>query len=430
MTLFSDEQLVALSNVFERAILRAASARSAVSSTIAATLPAPTPIAGVPLEYAARTLVCEPVATTQVRLPHQLERVLARNRRGQRLHEIARRADAIELGVHERRAAARASMRPSATARRTIALRPLSALMMLFAGVAPGFVDGVIAATTPTGRAISIMPLSGSSAMTPTDLRAREIAQQAHRLAAVLGDLVGDVAEAGVAHGELGQRAVARRLHDRPAGGGDQLVDLEPAYQPSDRALRARAARATIAAMARRSGALMPTPSFGRDLRFADHVLPFASARPSSARRTRPAVVDAASAPCASSFSFDVGHLRAPSHRVVEPRDDGGRRLRRHEHAVPRVDDAVDALLGDRRHVRRARCCACRSSTAIGAQLARLHVLPGCRHRHEQDSTWPPSASVTAGPPPLYGTCTMSTPVFSLNSSPAMCDGEPMPTDA
>ena len=50
MTLFSDEQLVALSKIFEDAILRAASATSAVSSTMTATLPAPTPIAGVPLE--------------------------------------------------------------------------------------------------------------------------------------------------------------------------------------------------------------------------------------------------------------------------------------------------------------------------------------------------------------------------------------------
>lgn len=50
MTLFSDEQLVALSNIFERMILAAASAQSALSSTITATLPAPTPSAGVPLE--------------------------------------------------------------------------------------------------------------------------------------------------------------------------------------------------------------------------------------------------------------------------------------------------------------------------------------------------------------------------------------------
>ena len=49
MTLFSDEQLVALSKIFDCAILRAASFKSAVSSTITATLPTPTPSAGVPL---------------------------------------------------------------------------------------------------------------------------------------------------------------------------------------------------------------------------------------------------------------------------------------------------------------------------------------------------------------------------------------------
>ena len=49
------------------------------------------------------------------------------------------------------------------------ALRPFSALMILLAGVAPGLVEGVIAATTPTARAISTMPRAGSSAITPTD---------------------------------------------------------------------------------------------------------------------------------------------------------------------------------------------------------------------------------------------------------------------
>jgi hypothetical protein len=48
-TLFSDEQLVALSKVLERAIAAAASARLAEASMMLATLPAPTPKAGVPL---------------------------------------------------------------------------------------------------------------------------------------------------------------------------------------------------------------------------------------------------------------------------------------------------------------------------------------------------------------------------------------------
>ena len=46
--LFSDEQLVALSKVFEAFILAAAEAKSAVSSIKLVTLPAPTPNAGVP----------------------------------------------------------------------------------------------------------------------------------------------------------------------------------------------------------------------------------------------------------------------------------------------------------------------------------------------------------------------------------------------
>ena len=49
-TEFSEEQDVALSNVFEAQISSAARSRSALSSMTTGTLPAPTPIAGVPLE--------------------------------------------------------------------------------------------------------------------------------------------------------------------------------------------------------------------------------------------------------------------------------------------------------------------------------------------------------------------------------------------
>ena len=49
-----------------------------------------------------------------------------------------------------------------------MALPHFKALMVLLAGVAAGFVDGVSAATTPTGRDISVTPRALSSLMTPT----------------------------------------------------------------------------------------------------------------------------------------------------------------------------------------------------------------------------------------------------------------------
>jgi hypothetical protein len=96
---------------------------------------------------------------------------------------------------------------------------------MLLAGVAAGFVDGVIAATTPTGRAISMRP------------RTVEVAQQAHRLAPILGDLVAHIAKTRVAHCAVCKRPVVIRGDDRPAGRDDHFVDLllRPAV---DRTLR------------------------------------------------------------------------------------------------------------------------------------------------------------------------------------------------
>ena len=59
-------------------------------------------------------------------------------------------------------------LRPLGLGATTIALRAFSAFRILLAGVAAGLVDGVIAATTPTGRAISTTPRSGYSAITST----------------------------------------------------------------------------------------------------------------------------------------------------------------------------------------------------------------------------------------------------------------------
>ena len=51
---------------------------------------------------------------------------------------------------------------------RTIALQHFKQFMTILVGVATGLVEGVSAPTTPTGRAISMIPVSEHSAITPT----------------------------------------------------------------------------------------------------------------------------------------------------------------------------------------------------------------------------------------------------------------------
>ena len=65
MTDCSEAQIIPLSNVFEWIIEETASRISAEESITAGVLPAPTPIAGLPLEYAALTIPGPPVASMQ-----------------------------------------------------------------------------------------------------------------------------------------------------------------------------------------------------------------------------------------------------------------------------------------------------------------------------------------------------------------------------
>ena len=159
----------------------------------------------------------------EIGLAHQLPRVLARHRHRQHLHEVARRADAVELGVHvvdqprERRRALRRRGEHDRVARLQC-------------------VDDVV---RRRGARVGRRRDRGDDARRPRDLDQaplavlgddaggadpREVAQEAHRLAPVLGDLVGDVAHAGVAHRQLGERAIARRLDDRPRRRDGELV--------------------------------------------------------------------------------------------------------------------------------------------------------------------------------------------------------------
>ena len=59
---------------------------------------------------------------------------------------------------------------PAGEAAITVALAPFSAIMVLLTGVAAGLVDGVIAATTPTGLPYLTIPVDGLFSMMPTVL--------------------------------------------------------------------------------------------------------------------------------------------------------------------------------------------------------------------------------------------------------------------
>ena len=64
------------------------------------TLPGPTPSAGRAAFVRGAHVGLRPGGNDEIGLAHQREGLLARHRRRQHLHEVARRADAVELGVH------------------------------------------------------------------------------------------------------------------------------------------------------------------------------------------------------------------------------------------------------------------------------------------------------------------------------------------
>src|SRR6187399_62716 len=145
MTAFSEEQLVALSKILEAMIFFAASAQSALSSTITATLPVPTPSAGLPLEYPARTLFWDPVTTT--RSACLISSVVSSRVTG------AGSCCTSPSGAPTRLSSACTYFSSSAhvlwplgEGATITALPHFSALMMLLAGVAAGLVEGTTAA--------------------------------------------------------------------------------------------------------------------------------------------------------------------------------------------------------------------------------------------------------------------------------------------
>ena len=133
-----------------------ASTTSAVSSMMAGVLPEPTPMAGLPLEWAARTIPGPPVAS--VRSACCIKRFV-NSRDGASIQSITP-AGAPALAAASRTIFAASIVHRAARGcgERMTALRVLSASRHLKIAVDVGFVVGITAAITPTGSAIRWMP--------------------------------------------------------------------------------------------------------------------------------------------------------------------------------------------------------------------------------------------------------------------------------
>jgi hypothetical protein len=134
-------------------------------------------------------------------------RLLPRRRRRKPLHEIARRADAVELRVHvvEQQRERRLALGRRRDDDRVAALERVQDVVRRRRARIRRRRDG----GDDADRARDLDEAAcRSSLITPTDSR-RAGRAEADRLAPVLRDLVGDVAHAGVANRKLGERAVS-----------------------------------------------------------------------------------------------------------------------------------------------------------------------------------------------------------------------------
>ena len=100
---------------------------------------------------------------------------------------------------------------------RIIALPHFSALIALLVGVATGFVEGTTAPTTPTGRAISVMPLFVSSPDNAVSFGMFYVAKNAECFAMIFNNFICQVSKASCVDRHCGQFFVSFRLHQRPS---------------------------------------------------------------------------------------------------------------------------------------------------------------------------------------------------------------------
>ena len=154
-----------LSKVFEWIIELTASRISAESSIIAGVLPAPTPTAGLPLEYAALTIPGPPVASI---ISDSFITRFVRSSDGTSIQSIIPSgAPAATAASSTTLAAAIVLFFALGCGLITMPFLVLSANSVLKIAVEVGFVVGITAAITPTGSTIFLMPNALSSSMTP-----------------------------------------------------------------------------------------------------------------------------------------------------------------------------------------------------------------------------------------------------------------------
>src|SRR5204862_3347244 len=223
------------------------------------------------------------------------------------------------------------------------------------------------------------------------------------------GDLVGDIAEPRVAHRALRERVIVRGIYDGPAGGRNELVDLH--LRPAiDCALGSACACDEIADDHEAHSGVI----FASRITYS-HC--FSSSRMSFSNSA--GVVDVASAPCASSLSRVSGvcntlTIAALSFATIAGGVLAGTSAPYHEFTTQATPcSAIVGISG---------AAMLRLSRAIARAVNRpdLTCCNAAGIDTNANCTCPPIVSLTAGPPPLYGTWMMSTPALSLKSSPAM----------
>ena len=124
------------------------------------TLPMPTPIAGVPDEYADRTLLCDPV-TTNMSASCIKRRFFPLTGAWNHLNKVVVKPDTVKFGINI--ISSFSSGAAFGDGAKMIELPVFNEFTTLFTGVAKGLVDGTIAATTPFGRRNSLTPVVGLS---------------------------------------------------------------------------------------------------------------------------------------------------------------------------------------------------------------------------------------------------------------------------